>query len=410
MRKRVCLFSDHHISYNPRLWKEAFFWEQEGWDVTIVVMWVSKESLERDQEILKGHNIRYEAFCNLIPGQVSAPQRFWLRLRKRISGELVKLFNIQLPWSISYAPEKLIRFLKRENFQLYSAHMECGFFAGRALAESGRPVIFDFEDWYSHDYLVPERPVRLLEELERFALHKGLLCTAASSSMSTALAEYYEAPKMPLVIYNGFRSETRFIQQKLPQPPLRLLWFSRTIGAGRGLEKLMDALVKTDRPTELHLLGETMKDYLNAVNVKAAQNSRLKVIYHNFLPHEQLHGFLQQFHIGLAIEENINSNKDLTVSNKMLQYLQAGLKVIATDTAGQKEVAGFFPHRIIIVPGSKVHEWLPAIHRLADQPEPDVVQDNVLFNQLFSLEAQQQKFREAVLPILEKDNFILHEG
>jgi glycosyltransferase involved in cell wall biosynthesis len=42
--------------------------------------------------------------------------------------------------------------------------------------------------------------------------------------------------------------------------------------------------------------------------------------------------------IGFAGETPLIRSRDLTVTNKILYYLLAGLSVVATDTAGQREV------------------------------------------------------------------------
>jgi glycosyltransferase involved in cell wall biosynthesis len=49
--------------------------------------------------------------------------------------------------------------------------------------------------------------------------------------------------------------------------------------------------------------------------------------------------FMAQHHIGLALEQKQPPNRDLTVTNKILQYLLCGLAAAATDTAGQREIA-----------------------------------------------------------------------
>ena len=66
--KKVCLFSDHHICINPRLWKEAFFYENLGFEVVVLTMWQSNMFIEKDKQILKGHNIEYISYLNIIPG------------------------------------------------------------------------------------------------------------------------------------------------------------------------------------------------------------------------------------------------------------------------------------------------------------------------------------------------------
>ncbi|MEJ7609349.1 MAG: hypothetical protein WKF37_24515, partial [Bryobacteraceae bacterium] len=48
---------------------------------------------------------------------------------------------------------------------------------------------------------------------------------------------------------------------------------------------------------------------------------------------------MSEHDIGFAGEMKYCRNKELTVSNKVLHYLLAGLAVVASDTCGQLEVA-----------------------------------------------------------------------
>ena len=148
---------------NPRLWKEAFFYEEQGFEVIIINMWQSKDLLLKDLDLLKGHAIRYEAYLNLIPGEINQVQRFFYRFRKRVACEIQRVFKKGFGCAISHAPERMLRRALLEGADLYAAHLECAFFVGRELVKAGKKVSFDFEDWYSRDYLVPERPVKLLE-------------------------------------------------------------------------------------------------------------------------------------------------------------------------------------------------------------------------------------------------------
>lgn len=47
---------------------------------------------------------------------------------------------------------------------------------------------------------------------------------------------------------------------------------------------------------------------------------------------------IAQHDLGLALEPTLPANKTCTISNKILQYLNAGVAVLASDTAGQREV------------------------------------------------------------------------
>jgi hypothetical protein len=57
----------------------------------------------------------------------------------------------------------------------------------------------------------------------------------------------------------------------------------------------------------------------------------------------ELHRSLGQYDIGLALEPAKDLNNELAISNKILAYLQAGLFVVATNTAAQESFLKAFP-------------------------------------------------------------------
>ena len=383
---------------NPRLWKEAFFYEKQGFNVTILTMWQSADLRLKDLEILNGHVITYEPYLNLIPGEINPLARFFFRLRKKCANEIQRLLHIGTGWAISHAPEQMRKSALSVNADLYSAHLECSFFVGKDLIKEGKKVSFDFEDWYSRDYLVPERPVQLLAKLEKFAVQNGLFCTAASRSMALALEQIYGSAEPITVIYNGFskNESTGIIKEgeiDYADKVLKLLWFSRTVGPNRGIECLLKALSFCDLRVELHLLGEMAQGYAEFLERSFPYSKGHFLKFHPFIPHKQLIPFIASFKIGLAIEENINDNRQLTITNKMLQYIQAGLFVIASDTQGQREIAEFFGDTIFIVDINKPAEFADAIQKLSKRKK---VNHEEQYQKIFSWEAQEVKFNKLI--------------
>ena len=399
--KKVCLLTDHHISINPRVWKEAFFYESRGWDVVILCKWHSGDLLSRDKKILEGHAVSYKPYLNLIKEETTIIKRFYYRARKRMAAAIQQYFKRGSGWAISHGPGLMFKEALKENADLYAAHLECAFFAGRKLIRAGKNVSFDFEDWYSRDYLVPSRPVKLLQSLEHFALNNGLFCTAASQAMVNGIREAYKTKKEITVIYNGFpvndevkKSDTNGNARLTNgQGYTKLIWFSRTIGPERGIEYLIDALGYLDEPLELHLLGDMAAGYDKFLQ-KKFHALRHRLFIHPFLEQEQLNNFLAGFDIGLAIEENINDNKKLTVSNKLLQYLQSGIKVVASDTAGHREVAVYFPKSVLVVDLYKPDTIAAAITQLEKNNEPISCDEKKRFEEIFSWEAQEKKLED----------------
>jgi glycosyltransferase involved in cell wall biosynthesis len=72
--------------------------------------------------------------------------------------------------------------------------------------------------------------------------------------------------------------------------------------------------------------------------------------------------------IGLALESAKIESRDLCVSNKIFQYLQAGLAVIATDTRGQREVLRPCGDAAILLPEASPPALAETINLYSAQP------------------------------------------
>jgi hypothetical protein len=401
MNKKVCLLSDHHICINPRLWKEAFFYEKLGYEVVILTMWQSNIFLEKDKQILSGHNIKYISYLNITPGETTIITNYFYRIRKRLSSELQRFFKLGLPWSISHAPEKMFKSAIKESATIYIAHLECAFFVGRKLIKAGRKVAYDFEDWYSRDYLVPERPIRLLESLENFAILNGFFITAASRSMASEIEKEYSSKRSIETIYNGFSISKKFNQFDFvnispDKNTFKIIWFSRTVGPNRGIEYLVTALKYCKVKCELHLLGMPVGGYAAQINTKFPFDFGHQLYLHSFIEHNSILPFLGQFNLGLAIEESINDNKKLTISNKILQYIQAEIPILCSNTIGHLEVASYFPKTIFAVNIEDEFEVAHKIDFLSKNRNSYSEEDMLRFYDIFSWEAQEKKLNNLI--------------
>jgi len=79
---------------------------------------------------------------------------------------------------------------------------------------------------------------------------------------------------------------------------------------------------------------------------------------------EQLPGKLAEFDIGLALEPRWPLNRNITITNKILQYMNAGLAVIATDTAGQQEVMAAAPDCGLLITAHETTEYAAKLDAL----------------------------------------------
>ena len=144
-----------------------------------------------------------------------------------------------------------------------------------------------------------------------------------------------------ITVLNYFPAAEFIVPAKI-EGPLKLVWFSQNISAGRGLEYILPILQKFPAEIELHLFGNLDNNFYEA-HLKNGVN----VIVHDPLPQKILHNRLSQFDVGLALEPKKDLNNELAISNKLLAYLQAGLFVMASDTAAQTKMKEQYWEQII---------------------------------------------------------------
>jgi glycosyltransferase involved in cell wall biosynthesis len=186
--------------------------------------------------------------------------------------------------------------------------------------------------------------------------------------MADALVGAYQCPP-PLVIRNSFPLQPR---SRMDQPAgtgvPRFIWFSQTIGPGRGLELFFAAWAQTTRPSEVYLLGDLRGGYREKLLGRLPPYRRGDLHFIPLVTPEQLPDKLAEFDIGLALEPRWPLNRNITITNKILQYMNAGLAIIATDTAGQKEVMAAAPDSGLLLTAHETTENAQKLDQLLADP------------------------------------------
>jgi glycosyltransferase involved in cell wall biosynthesis len=346
MGKKICILTQSHLCRNPRVVKEAMALDTAGHQVVILTTFTYQNLLEEDLKLIENTGIQLKCAVNMIPGQASRWYRFKERLIRRLAGEAIARLGLENVFVVGYDYPKNLKAARREKADLYTCHQEVSTVIGCKLLKSGCMVAFDFEDWYSHD-LLPEanrsRPIRLLEKYEKIALQKGNPVYTTSQALADALGSFAgTAP--PRVLQNVFPfSDRNNLDNQLkdrvnPEMP-SIHWYSQTIGPGRGIEFLIDCLNDIKTPVEFHLRGNLFKDFQQELLNRFPDKQGHRLFFHSLVPPGELLSRIAEHDIGLATEEYVPESRNLTITNKILQYLQGGIAVVATDTSGQREVA-----------------------------------------------------------------------
>jgi glycosyltransferase involved in cell wall biosynthesis len=376
-KRRVAILTAASLSRNPRALKEAGTVAGAGFEVVVYGACFDAGQRQVDKDLAHRHGF---SFCSVLPvgegGITLQLLSTWRRIRTRVGVDLSRYLRIENGWQLGPAVVELAKHAGRADADYYIAHLEQGAWVGARLQRSGSRVGIDMEDWYSED-LPPAarkaRPLHLLRDLERKLLTAGQHATCPSHSMSEALAREFGCPR-PAVVYNAFPWSDRDLIDGLAKdrrdrgfPSIH--WFSQTLGHGRGLEDLIAALPLLKRQTEIHLRGRPVSGFENWLSLRVPEAWRGRIKVHALVSNAELLSRIAEHDIGFAGETPLIRNKDLTISNKILHYLLAGLAVVASDTAGQREVATQAPGGVFLYPSGDVAALASHIDALLGSPE-----------------------------------------
>jgi glycosyltransferase involved in cell wall biosynthesis len=230
--------------------------------------------------------------------------------------------------------------------ELYIAHYVGALAAaGAAARTSGALLAFDAEDLESGYYNFNSGPGaidRVTEQVEREYIPQCCYVSAASPGIAAAYASKYGIP-MPTSILNVFPLSDRPLQfrETSVAGPLKLYWFSQTIGADRGLEDVIGAMaLLRSCNIELHLRGRCASGY-QAQFSRALKESGLDPARIKFCPPagaEDMIRLSSEYDVGLAVEQPASPNRDLCLTNKIFSYLLAGNAIAASSTTGQRVI------------------------------------------------------------------------
>ncbi|MBV9863533.1 MAG: glycosyltransferase [Alphaproteobacteria bacterium] len=210
--------------------------------------------------------------------------------------------------------------------------------------------------------------------------------STVSGDLAAQLYRHYDIRRPPHVIYNSNRLSAR---HKYKGPKLRdvlgvgnrpVLVHSGNIRPGRGVEYVIEAMARLD---EVHLLLITgaATDYVERLLARAAElGVRARVHLHPLLPYDEVSGFICDADIGLIPMEHYG-NADVSLPNKLFDYIQAGLPIVSSDTGNIRKlvedwpVGRLFPARDVEALAGAIGTVLadPMPYKAALRARPDIL-------------------------------------
>lgn len=284
---------------------------------------------------------------------------------------------------------------KKYKSDLIVCHTLGALFPGYLLAKkTGAKLVFDMEDYHPGELIQKDdqdEKRRREEILKRILPECDYVSFATDGLFDETKKSLANNLKNPIIVYNSFPAN-EFIEPKQSDgKKIKFIWFSQTIGRGRGLELFFEAIKNVDFDYDITLIGNINdKSFENEIK----RNKNLIII--DPIPQNELHKKLSEFDIGLSLELNSTDlNRNYALTNKLFAYLQAGLFVLATDTPAQKE---FMEHNsgFGILCGQSPEVMLNALNLIKENID-DIIKDKIRrFNEAkkFSWENESKKLIE----------------
>lgn len=343
---RVCMLSQAQPSTNPRLVKEADALTEAGYEVEVLCTQHVDWAREADRDLLGSRKWK----CTVIG---SGPETAgWPRLRHKIARSLEPALPIApvIQAAVGRLVPELAKAAMQRQADLYIArHPGALSAAGRAARKHKARLGYDAEDYEtghasmdSADLSVAaSQPDRIARAIERKWLPQCAYVTAGSPAIADAYAEQYGIAR-PAPVLNVFPLCTR-PRQFRPQRtgPLRLYWFSQTIGGDRGLQDVVRAMGSLPECNiELHLRGQWAQGFEDELRQLAASLAvpQQRIVHYAPAPADQMVQLASEFDVGLALEQPVSRNRMLCLTNKMFTYMLAGNAILATSTPGQQPI------------------------------------------------------------------------
>ena len=344
--RRVTIVTAGHLATCPRMLKAADALDEAGYAVRVVsanfMPWAAgADRLVRARRRWRSTVVDYQR-------DTAAARWLMTGARFRAAQAATSAFGARRPRALvinafSRIHRELVNAILSED-----ADLVYGGTAGAiaAVAEAGRrmgrPFAVDFEDFHcgEHGDAASGRMVNELADIVmRDVAHDAVFITAGSAAIADACAERLGARPTP--VHNAFD-----LPAEAPRwngqhgGPLRMYWFSQTIGPGRGLEDVVGAAGLLGRRCELHVRGVAAAGYLETLQTLVAHRApMLTLTHHAPIEPDALLETCRGFDVGLSPEQGDVPNRELVLTNKSLTYPLAGLPVVLTDTPGQRALS-----------------------------------------------------------------------
>jgi glycosyltransferase involved in cell wall biosynthesis len=238
----------------------------------------------------------------------------------------------------------------------------------------GKTIVYDAHELFTEVPEVIRRPAirKIWLGLERFIVPKLQHCYTVSQSVADEFERRYGV-KFELIRNLPLR---RNMSLPITDNSFPIILYQGSLNEGRGLEAAIEAMHDIENAV-FWLAGEGDLSEILRGMVKE-QKLEKKVKFLGYILPEKLPAITAQARIGIQMSEDKGLSYQLSLSNKFLDYIQAGIPQICTRFVEYERLNEEYSIAILIDKTDK-HLLIRAINRLLnDKTEYDKIKNNCL--------------------------------
>lgn len=267
-----------------------------------------------------------------------------------------------------------------------------------------KPLVYDSHEFFTG---VPELQHNAFARkfwgrIERNIVPRLKWCITVNRSIAEMYTEMYKVPfivvrNVPIPLQNTLLKSRR--EMGMPEDKTILLLQGSGINIHRGAEELVEAM--TLLPVQFHLYIIGGGDVVKALENLAVRFSlRERITFLPRQPYADMMQYTRLADIGLSLDKDNNLNYKFSLPNKIFDYMQAGIPVIASDLPELRRIMD--EYKI----GRFIHEVSPQaiaemVLELNAQPESlqamrmECIRAAQVFNWTEERKTQEELFRKA---------------
>ncbi|MFC6118608.1 glycosyltransferase [Macrococcoides bohemicum] len=217
---------------------------------------------------------------------------------------------------------KLINHLKKFNPDVIHANDFDMLFFAYFVKKKNQNLIYDAHEIYAKNGMISKIPLlsKIIVMLEKHMMKK----VNHFVTVSNAAKEYYQTKGYnlePVVITNA-PIKREF--QKLEKNKKFEAIYQGIVSEGRGYEEFAESARYTDAQVTIRGYGPTMGKILDIKNKYSLENLKIE----DPVEMDEMIKAASRSHVGIVMTKPISENYEYTVSNKLFEYLHAGIPVI----------------------------------------------------------------------------------